>query len=75
MRVAAQLGVSGLIALILIEVLKYVLPVVMVWVTAALLWALKAALTLLAIVAALVALVGAFFAIRYVVRRRNGTQV
>ncbi len=64
MRAAAPLAISGLLALILFEVLKFVLPVVMVWLVAAVVMALKIGLTI-------VALIGTILVVRYFMKRAD----
>ena len=67
---AAPLALSGLLALILAEILKLVLPPLFNWGAGVLLLVLKVGLTIAALGMALIAIVAAFFGARYFMRRR-----
>jgi len=71
MRSAAPLAVSGLIALILAELVKLVLPSLAGWVGGILLVVLKALVVITGVSIAIVAIAAPFFLGRWMLKRRD----
>lgn len=71
MRAFAGLGISGLIALVLAEIVKLIVPPLAGWLGAVLLVVLKGLLFFAALSFGLVLLVATFFVGRWVMRKRE----